>query len=201
MGASVAPRPLSPSPSGRHPLRWAAAAAALVTIAAIGAGTLPSKRGDGAGAAPTSIAVLPFRNLSEDSSHAFFAEGLHDELQTQLAKVASLRVVGRTSVHDYEGTPTPLSEIGVATSMSQFSRQMGATVGVAIFGTFLTHALTAELPKHVPLLPGTSAPSMDLAHAQSQAMNVEVIRARVTKALDERYEPWPGGATVVALDD
>ncbi len=111
MGAAVAPRRLSPSPSGRHPLRWAAAAAALVTIAAIGAGSLPGKRA-GAGAAPTSIAVLPFRNLSEDSSHAVFAEGLHDELQTPLAQVASLRVSGRTSVQGYGGTPTPLSEIG-----------------------------------------------------------------------------------------
>jgi hypothetical protein len=38
--------------------------------------------------------------------------------------------------------------------MAQFSRQMGATVGVAVFGTFLIHGLTEELPKHVPLLPG-----------------------------------------------
>ena len=66
----------------------------------------------------------------------------------------------------------PLSEIGIATSMSQFSRQIGSTVGVAIFGTFLTHSLTAELPKHVPLLPGASEHRIDLAHAQSQAMNV-----------------------------
>ena len=68
----------------------------------------------------------------------------------------------------------PFNEIGVATSMSQFSRQMGATVGVAIFGTLLTHALTAELPKHVPLLPGDVGAELDLAHAQSQAMNVDV---------------------------
>ena len=50
----------------------------------------------------------------------------------------------------------PMTEIGAATSMSQFSRQIGSTVGVAIFGTFLTHSLTGELPKHVPLLPGTT---------------------------------------------
>ena len=73
----------------------------------------------------------------------------------------------------------PPTEIGVATSMGQFSRQMGATVGVAVFGTFLTHGLTDELPKHVPLLPGASEQRIDLAHAQSQAMNTDVIRARV----------------------
>jgi hypothetical protein len=81
----------------------------------------------------------------------------------------------------------PSHQVGVATSMSQFSRAMGSTIGVAIFGAFLTHALTAELPKHVPRLPGASAAQLDLAHAQSQVMHVEQIRARVDQALDERY--------------
>ena len=81
----------------------------------------------------------------------------------------------------------PGSDVGVATSMSQFSRQMGSTVGVAIFGTLLTHALTIELPKHVPQLPGEQRARLDLAHAQSQVMNVEEIRTRVDAALAERY--------------
>ena len=82
----------------------------------------------------------------------------------------------------------PSTEVGVATSMSQFSRQMGSTVGVAIFGTLLTHALTAELPKHVPQLPGTPNMQIDLAHAQSEAMNVDRIRERVNTVLNERYQ-------------
>ena len=81
----------------------------------------------------------------------------------------------------------PPTHIGVATSMSQFSRQMGATVGVALFGTFLTHGLTSELPKHVPLLPGASAPQIDLAHAQSEAMHVDEIRTRVDAAMESRF--------------
>jgi EmrB/QacA subfamily drug resistance transporter len=81
----------------------------------------------------------------------------------------------------------PVSEIGVATGMSQFSRQMGATVGVAIFGTFLIQGLTLELPKHIPLLPGAGAHPIDLSHAQRQAMNVEAIRAGVTRTMEERY--------------
>ena len=71
--------------------------------------------------------------------------------------------------------------------MGQFSRQMGATVGVAVFGTFLTHGLTDELPKHVPLLPGASEHRIDLAHAQSQAMNADMIRMRVDETLEERF--------------
>lgn len=81
----------------------------------------------------------------------------------------------------------PPTEIGVATSMAQFGRQMGATVGVAIFGTFLIHGLTDELPKHVPMLPGVSERRIDLAHAQSQAMNPDMIRARVDATLEERF--------------
>jgi EmrB/QacA subfamily drug resistance transporter len=82
----------------------------------------------------------------------------------------------------------PLAELGVATSMGQFSRQIGSTVGVAIFGTFLTHSLTAELPKHLPLLPGMADQRIDLSHAQSQAMDVEKIRARVGEAFSARQE-------------
>lgn len=81
----------------------------------------------------------------------------------------------------------PMQDLGTATSMSQFSRQLGATVGVAIFGTFLTHSLTEELPKHTPLLPGMTEHRIDLSHAQTQAMDQEQIRASVGKALDDRY--------------
>jgi EmrB/QacA subfamily drug resistance transporter len=82
----------------------------------------------------------------------------------------------------------PTRDIGVASSMGQFSRQMGSTVGVAIFGVFLTHALTDELPKHVPRLPGMDVAELDLSHVQSEAMNVEEIRARVDQALEQRYK-------------
>jgi EmrB/QacA subfamily drug resistance transporter len=81
----------------------------------------------------------------------------------------------------------PFSELGVASSMSQFSRQIGSTVGVAIFGTFLSHSLHDELPKHLPLMPGTTVHEVDLSSAQSQAMNEDRIRERVEHALDARY--------------
>ena len=48
-----------------------------------------------------SIAVLPFENLSEDKSNAFFADGVQDEILTDLAKVADLKVISRTSVMQY----------------------------------------------------------------------------------------------------
>ncbi len=57
------------------------------------------------------IAVLPFENQSAEGPHAYFAGGLHDELLTQLSKVAALTVISRTSVMGYEGTRTPLRQI------------------------------------------------------------------------------------------
>ncbi len=58
-----------------------------------------------------SIAVLPLSNLSGDPSEEFFADGMTDQLITDLAKVGSLRVVSRTSVIRYKGTKTALPEI------------------------------------------------------------------------------------------
>ncbi len=58
-----------------------------------------------------SIAVLPFQNLSAEGPYAYFAGGLHDELLTQLSKVAALKVISRTSVMGYAGTLKPIKEI------------------------------------------------------------------------------------------
>jgi TolB-like protein/Tfp pilus assembly protein PilF len=66
-----------------------------------------------ANAAPrlNSIAVLPLENLSGDPSQEFFADGMTDQLITDLAKVGSLRVISRTSVMQYKGTRKGLPEI------------------------------------------------------------------------------------------
>jgi len=50
-----------------------------------------------------SIAVLPFENFSEDKAFAFFADGVQDEILTDLAKIADLKVISRTSVMQYKG--------------------------------------------------------------------------------------------------
>ena len=51
-----------------------------------------------------SVAVLPFENLSENKENAFFADGVQDEILTNLAKVADLKVISRTSVSGYRDT-------------------------------------------------------------------------------------------------
>jgi TolB-like protein/Tfp pilus assembly protein PilF len=60
-----------------------------------------------------SIAVLPFENLSEEKANAFFTEGVQDQILTNLAQIAELKVISRTSVMQYKsGAPRNLREIG-----------------------------------------------------------------------------------------
>jgi TolB-like protein/class 3 adenylate cyclase/Tfp pilus assembly protein PilF len=66
-----------------------------------------------------SIAVLPFENLSDDKQNAFFADGVQDEVLTNLAKVADLKVISRTSVAQYKA------------EAARNLRDIGRTLGVA----------------------------------------------------------------------
>jgi TolB-like protein/class 3 adenylate cyclase/Tfp pilus assembly protein PilF len=59
-----------------------------------------------------SIAVLPFDNLSDDKSNAYFAEGIQDEILTRLSKIAALKVISRTSTQKYKSSPDNLREVG-----------------------------------------------------------------------------------------
>jgi TolB-like protein/Flp pilus assembly protein TadD/predicted Ser/Thr protein kinase len=65
----------------------------------------------------TGIAVLPFENLSNDREDASFADGVQDDLLTKLAKIASLKVISRTSVMDFRGKHNT-REIGNALGIS-----------------------------------------------------------------------------------
>jgi TolB-like protein/DNA-binding winged helix-turn-helix (wHTH) protein/Flp pilus assembly protein TadD len=58
-----------------------------------------------------SIAVLPLENLSGDASQNYFADGMTDELITDLAQISALRVISRTSVMSYKGARKPLPQI------------------------------------------------------------------------------------------
>src|SRR5207247_2911431 len=49
-----------------------------------------------------SVAVLPFENLSEEKSNAYFADGVQDEILTDLANIADLKVISRVSVMHYK---------------------------------------------------------------------------------------------------
>ena len=64
-----------------------------------------------------SIAVLPFENLSDEKQYAFLADGFQDEILTNLAKVADLKVISRTSVMQYKG--------GVQRNLREIAKALG----------------------------------------------------------------------------
>jgi TolB-like protein/Flp pilus assembly protein TadD len=80
--------------------------ALLLVIAMLIVGRLPFYRQTGESISQKSIAVLPFENLSANQEVAFFADGVQDEIRTDLAKIADLKVISRTSVMQYKNTAT-----------------------------------------------------------------------------------------------
>jgi TolB-like protein/Flp pilus assembly protein TadD len=100
----------------RRRLRWAATAAALLALAIVIAGIamFSRYRAQSTLTAPEkSIAVLPFENLSDDKENAYFTEGVGEEILTDLAKIADLKVISRTSVMQYRNAVRRnLREIG-----------------------------------------------------------------------------------------
>ena len=104
----------------RAHVRWAEIAIGLLVLGAIIAGvfffarrptTSPSRVLD------KRIAVLPFHNLSPDPDNAFFTDGVQDEILTDLAKIADLKVISRTSVLQYKS--------GVARSLRGIGQELG----------------------------------------------------------------------------
>jgi TolB-like protein/Tfp pilus assembly protein PilF len=81
-----------------------------------------------------SIAVLPFTNMSEEKDSAFFADGVHEDLLTNLALVPELKVISRTTVTQYRDSKKTLrqigEELGVAYVLEGSVRRVGNKVRV-----------------------------------------------------------------------
>ena len=101
-------------------VRWAEVAIGLLVIAAIVIAFFFVSRKtthSPLSVADKSIAVLPFENLSEEKQNEFFADGVQDEILTDLAKIADLKVISRSSVMQYKG--------GVARNLREIGQQLG----------------------------------------------------------------------------
>ncbi len=92
-----------------------------------------------------SIAVLPFENMSDDKDSGFFADGIHEDILTNLALIREFRVVSRTSVMPYRTTTKSMrqiaQELGVAYILEGSVRRVGNKVRVT---GQLIHAATDE---------------------------------------------------------
>jgi TolB-like protein/Flp pilus assembly protein TadD len=84
-----------------------------------------------------SIAVLPFQNLSDEKDNAYFADGIQDDILTNLSKIGDLKVISRMSVMSYRGDGVRNAReigkaLGVATLLEGSVRRIGNRVRVSV---------------------------------------------------------------------
>jgi TolB-like protein len=94
-----------------------------------------------------SIAVLPFENMSNDTLHQPFSDGITEDIITQLSKIADLKVISRTSVMQYRGTKKNIKEIaaelGVTAILEGSVRREGNKVRIT------AQLIDANTDKHI----------------------------------------------------
>jgi len=117
-----------------------------------------------------SLAVLPLANLSKDPEQEFFADGMTDELITNLAKVSGLRVISRTSVMRYRNTQKPLAQIG---------KELGADA--LIEGTVLRSGNSVRIT--VQLIDASTDRHLWAEEYQRDVHDVLALQADVAKAI------------------
>src|SRR2546422_6011333 len=122
IGNPDVPKKLQVLRKHRARTRWTAIAIALLLLAGIVAAFVTvSKKSPrpASSVSEKSIAVLPLENLSEEKENAFFADGIQDELLSNLAKIKDLKVISRTSVMQYKS--------GITRNLKEIAQQLGVS--------------------------------------------------------------------------
>jgi TolB-like protein/Flp pilus assembly protein TadD len=109
-GVRATPTPAAPGSHRRRNIVMLVATGVIISAAA-GFFLLPRVS---AHKIDKSIAVLPFESLSDDKENSYFADGIQDDVLTNLSKIGDLKVISRTSVMPYRGKASNLREIGKA---------------------------------------------------------------------------------------
>jgi TolB-like protein/Tfp pilus assembly protein PilF len=162
-----------------------------------GAGSGAAETGSTAdGAAATrdlrSVAVLPFATRTTSEEDEYFAEGMHDDLLTQLAKIDSLKVISRTSVMEYKGVNRNIREIAdeldVATVVEGGVQRSGdrVRVNVQLIDASTDQHLWAETYDEELTAANVFAIQSDLAKKIAAA-----LKATLTPEVEERIEERP----------
>ncbi len=133
-GAKTGADSVAPHAQGNHRIPRIAYATALAIVVVLVVAALflwPHKQSP---AQKSSLAVLPFKNLSDKDEDAFFAEGLTEDIISQLGTAAELRVIGRSTTMRYRNSEKTLSEIsselGVAALLEGSVRHVGKRIRI-----------------------------------------------------------------------
>jgi TolB-like protein/Tfp pilus assembly protein PilF/class 3 adenylate cyclase len=122
------PLATSSAAAGGNRRHYSIVAMAIAALIILGAAKLfttrtthtTGRRGPESPISEKSIAVLPFQNLSDDRSNAYFTDGIQDEILTRLSKIAALKVISRTSTQKYKSTPENLREVAQQLGVAHF---------------------------------------------------------------------------------
>jgi TolB-like protein/DNA-binding winged helix-turn-helix (wHTH) protein/Tfp pilus assembly protein PilF len=182
---------------------WLILVAAVIVLVAI---ATVAKMGFGRnhGVRPIrSLAVLPLENLSHDSEQEYFADGMTDDLITDLAKISALRVVSRTSVMQYKGTKKSVPEI--ARELKVDAVLEGTVARYQDRVRITAQLISADPEKHLwaekyeSSLSDVLTAQDDVAKAVARAIQIEVkpaeqLRLTTPRAVDpEAYDAYLKG--------
>jgi TolB-like protein/Flp pilus assembly protein TadD len=126
----------TPAPPGTHRRRNIIALTAIGLAISAVAGFFLFPRASGR-SVEKSIAVLPFQNLSDEKENAYFADGIQDDILTNLSKIGDLKVISRMSVMSYRGDGVRNARdigkaLGVGTLLEGSVRRAGNRVRVSV---------------------------------------------------------------------
>jgi TolB-like protein len=126
------------------------------------------------GISPKSIAVLPFENLSANPENAFFAEGVQDEILSDLARIADLKVISRTSVMNYKS------------SAARNLRELGRELGVARVLEGSVQRASGKVRVNVQLIDARSDAHLWAQTYDRDLADVFAIQSEIAKAIAEQ---------------
>jgi TolB-like protein/Tfp pilus assembly protein PilF len=163
--------------------------ALVVIVAAVAAGLmifrfLHSQQGIEAAKQPPraiaieskSIAVLPFENLSEEKANAYFADGMQDEILINLARIADLKVISRTSVMQYK------------TDTQRNLREIGRQLGVAFLLEGRVQRAANRVRVNAQLIDSRSDANVWAQTYDRDLADVFAIQSEIAKAIAEQLQ-------------
>ena len=188
-GRVVAPK------SGRSTQKvFGALVTAALLVAVLSYFVLFSQRGSKISTTPAirSIAVLPLANLSADPEQEFFADGMTDDLITELAQIRALRVISRTSVMQYKGTRKSLPEIARELNVDAL---VEGTISQRNGQVHITAQLVQASPEHHIWAESYQRPMQDAQSLQSEIAREIAGALRATMTPEEQARMGRSRAT------
>jgi serine/threonine protein kinase/Flp pilus assembly protein TadD len=136
-----------------------------------------------------SIAVLPLENLSEEKENAFFADGIQDELLSNLSKIADLKVISRTSVTQYKS--------GVKRNLKEIAQQLG--VGHVVEGNVRRAGNRVRVS--VQLIDARTDTHLWAEHYERDAADVFAIQTEIAQQIADQLQAKLSPAEKAAITE